>query len=266
MRRCRNLRSHDRCRERMLDAFLPSRIGLHRGTAPAYRSFHYGRNLEGCPGIRAREHFRRTALYRARRGNAVIPPTRQETSQADQDGARLERRWQDGSLGRHCQGIRDLQGQVRHRRRRGLRSRRAADVARHRSDGFRPRRRDRSTLLRLAVLSRPTERGQEGVRAASRCAWPYSSSRISPTSSTRRSTRTNIRRSSSRSSGPKAKGKPLAAEYFDEPENTKVLDLVSRLQQSLAQSSMRGAQKTAEKKSVTKKSSAKKAARTRKTA
>jgi DNA end-binding protein Ku len=64
----------------------------------------------------------------------------------------------------------------------------------------------------------------------------------------------------------KAKGKPLPAEDFEEPENTKVLDLVSRLEQSLAQSSKRGAKKSAAKKSSAKKNSAKKTARRRKSA
>jgi len=49
-------------------------------------------------------------------------------------------------------------------------------------------------------------------------------------------------------------------------ENTKVLDLVSRLQQSLDASTKRGAKKSAAKKAKAKKSSAKKTARRRKSA
>ena len=64
----------------------------------------------------------------------------------------------------------------------------------------------------------------------------------------------------------KAKGKPLPAEDYEEPENTKVLDLVSRLQQSLDASTKRGAKKSAAKKAKAKKSSAKKTARRRKSA
>jgi DNA end-binding protein Ku len=56
----------------------------------------------------------------------------------------------------------------------------------------------------------------------------------------------------------KAKGKPLPADDFEEPENTKVLDLVSRLQQSLDASAKRGGKKTTAKKSASKKSAAKK--------
>lgn len=58
----------------------------------------------------------------------------------------------------------------------------------------------------------------------------------------------------------KAKGKPLPVEEFDEPENTKVLDLVSRLQQSLDASTKRGAKNAATKKDATKKGAAKKRA------
>lgn len=64
----------------------------------------------------------------------------------------------------------------------------------------------------------------------------------------------------------KAKGKPLAAEDFEEPENTRVLDLVSRLEQSLAESGKRGAKKTGGKKNVAEKSTAKETARKRKSA
>jgi DNA end-binding protein Ku len=64
----------------------------------------------------------------------------------------------------------------------------------------------------------------------------------------------------------KAKGKALpAAEEDEEPEDAKVLDLVSRLQASLAANSKPGAKKSA-KKGATKKSGAKKATRRRKTA
>ena len=64
----------------------------------------------------------------------------------------------------------------------------------------------------------------------------------------------------------KAKGKPLPSEDYEEPENTKVLDLVSRLQQSLDASTKRGAKKSTAKKSTAKKSAAKKATRKRKSA
>jgi DNA end-binding protein Ku len=59
----------------------------------------------------------------------------------------------------------------------------------------------------------------------------------------------------------KAKGKKLPTAEVEEPENTKVLDLVSRLEQSLAASTKRGA-----KKATAKKSAAKKTTRRRKSA
>jgi DNA end-binding protein Ku len=64
----------------------------------------------------------------------------------------------------------------------------------------------------------------------------------------------------------KAKGKPLPVEEVEDRENTKVLDLVSRLQQSLEASTKRGAKKSAAKKRTAKKSAAKKATRRRKSA
>ncbi len=63
----------------------------------------------------------------------------------------------------------------------------------------------------------------------------------------------------------KAKGKTIAHEEFDEPENTKVIDLVSRLEASLAASKGGGAKKAATKRAA-KKSAAKKSARKRRTA
>ena len=59
----------------------------------------------------------------------------------------------------------------------------------------------------------------------------------------------------------KAKGKPLPVDDTEAPDDSDVLDLVSRLQQSLAA----GAPKSARKKTA-KKSSAKKSARKRKSA
>lgn len=66
----------------------------------------------------------------------------------------------------------------------------------------------------------------------------------------------------------KAKGKTVDVEEFEEPENTKVLDLVSRLEASLA-ASKGGARKTAKRaarKSTAKKPAARKSARKRKSA
>jgi len=51
----------------------------------------------------------------------------------------------------------------------------------------------------------------------------------------------------------KAKGKKLPTAEVEEPENTKVLDLVSRLEQSLAASTKRSAKKATPKKAVAKK-------------
>ena len=65
----------------------------------------------------------------------------------------------------------------------------------------------------------------------------------------------------------KAKGKPLPVEEVEDRENTKVLDLVSRLQQSLEASTKRGAKKkSAAKKRTSKKGAAKKTTRRRKSA
>ncbi len=58
----------------------------------------------------------------------------------------------------------------------------------------------------------------------------------------------------------KAKGKPRLVEDVEEPENTKVLDLVSRLQQSLDASTKRGGKSSATRKSATKKRTTKKTA------
>ncbi|MEP6729272.1 MAG: Ku protein [bacterium] len=63
----------------------------------------------------------------------------------------------------------------------------------------------------------------------------------------------------------KAKGKAIPVADVEEPESTKVLDLVSRLEASLAASSKRGGAKTAKKKTA-KKSAAKKTTRRRKSA
>jgi DNA end-binding protein Ku len=64
----------------------------------------------------------------------------------------------------------------------------------------------------------------------------------------------------------KAKGKPLPVAEEEEPEDSNVLDLVSRLQASLAANTKGGAKKSAAKKKAAKKSGAKKTTRRRKTA